>query len=130
MARLDALGVAFCLGFHCILVGLSLNFVCWVFAAFCLLGFRCILVGLSLYFGWAFSVFWLGFHCILFVGLSLHFGWAFTAFCLLDFLCILFGLSLHVTEVVGPRAQVILEQAFQRGVAKGGDRQSCFQMVS
>ena len=36
----------------------------------------------------------------------------------------------HVTEVVGPRARVILEHAFQRGVAKGGDRQSCFQMVS
>ena len=36
----------------------------------------------------------------------------------------------HVTEVVGTRAASILEQAFRRGTAKGGDRQSCFQMVS
>ena len=36
----------------------------------------------------------------------------------------------HVTEVVGIRAASILEQAFQRGTAKGYDRQSCFQMVS
>ena len=35
----------------------------------------------------------------------------------------------HVTEKVGHRARLILEQAFQRGTAKGGDRQSCFQMV-
>ena len=39
------------------------------------------------------------------------------------------ALRAHVTEVVGTRARVILEQAFQRGVAKGGDRKSCFQMV-
>ena len=36
----------------------------------------------------------------------------------------------QVTETVGPRARLLLEQAFQRGSAKGGDRQSCFQMVS
>ena len=40
------------------------------------------------------------------------------------------ALRAHVTETVGPRAKLILEQSFQRGVAKGGDRQSCFQMVS
>ena len=40
------------------------------------------------------------------------------------------GLRDHVTETVGTRATMILEQAFQRGIAKGGDRQSCFQMVS
>ena len=40
------------------------------------------------------------------------------------------ALRAQVTETVGPRARLILEQAFQRGVAKGGDRQSCFQMVS
>ena len=40
------------------------------------------------------------------------------------------ALRAHITEVVGPRATVILEQAFRRGIAKGGDRQSCFQMVS
>jgi hypothetical protein len=33
-----------------------------------------------------------------------------------------------VTEKVGERAKVILEQAFQFGVAKGGDRRSCIQM--
>ena len=36
----------------------------------------------------------------------------------------------HVTETIGARARLILEQSFQRGVVKGGDRQSCFQMVS
>ena len=40
------------------------------------------------------------------------------------------ALRAHVTETVGTRALTILEQAFQRGVAKGGDRKSCFQMVS
>ena len=39
------------------------------------------------------------------------------------------SLRAQVTEIIGPRARLILEQAFQRGVAKGGDRQSCFQMV-
>ena len=29
---------------------------------------------------------------------------------------------------MGPRATAILEQSFQRGIAKGGDRRSCFQM--
>ena len=40
------------------------------------------------------------------------------------------ALRAHVTETIGPRALLLLEQAFQRGVAKGGDRKSCFQMVS
>lgn len=39
------------------------------------------------------------------------------------------ALRTQVTETVGKRARLLLEQAFQRGVAKGGDRQSCFQMV-
>ena len=34
----------------------------------------------------------------------------------------------HVTETVSERARAILEQAFLRGEAKGGDRRSCFQM--
>ena len=36
----------------------------------------------------------------------------------------------HVTEDVGPRAASILESGFQRGTCKGGDRQSCFELVS
>ena len=40
------------------------------------------------------------------------------------------ALRARVTETVGRRATLLLEQAFKRGVAKGGDRQSCFQMVS
>ena len=33
-----------------------------------------------------------------------------------------------MTEKIGERARAILERAFQRGNAKGGDRRSCFQM--
>ena len=38
------------------------------------------------------------------------------------------ALSKCLTETIGKRAEKILEQAFLRGVAKGGDRHSCFQM--
>lgn len=38
------------------------------------------------------------------------------------------ALRSHVTEEVGKRARVILEQSFQRGELKGGDRRSCFEM--
>ena len=38
------------------------------------------------------------------------------------------ALSKCLTETIGERAEKILEQAFLRGVAKGGDRHSCFQM--
>jgi hypothetical protein len=33
-----------------------------------------------------------------------------------------------VKEIIRERARALLEQAFQWGVAKGGDRRSCFQM--
>ena len=38
------------------------------------------------------------------------------------------ALRSHVTEEVGKRAREILEQSFQRGQLKGGDRRSCFEM--
>ena len=38
------------------------------------------------------------------------------------------ALSKIITETIGKRAEKILDQAFLRGVAKGGDRHSCFQM--
>ena len=38
------------------------------------------------------------------------------------------SLRKHVIEEVGKRARAILEQQFQRGQLKGGDRRSCFEM--
>jgi len=38
------------------------------------------------------------------------------------------ALRKHVIEQVGKRAREILEQSFQRGELKGGDRRSCFEM--